>query len=138
MFQASDSSAKSQQQSKSSQPQQSSTGAAIPAQGDKFVDVQNSQIRRIIAQRLLESKQTVPHYYVKAAAALDEVNGVRESLKSQGIKVSPLLPAVSGQEHGIAGMNQTFIIEIALRISVQSECRAIIGDQFCFCALSST
>ena len=116
MFQASDSSAKSQQQSESNQPQQSSTGAATPAQGDKFVDVQNSQIRRIIAQRLLESKQTVPHYYVKAAAALDEVNGVRESLKSQGIKVSPLLPAVSEEEHGIAGVKHTFTVEIALTL----------------------
>lgn len=29
-----------------------------------YVDVPHSQIRRITAQRLLESKQTIPHYYL--------------------------------------------------------------------------
>jgi pyruvate/2-oxoglutarate dehydrogenase complex dihydrolipoamide acyltransferase (E2) component len=32
-----------------------------------FTDLPNSNIRRITAQRLLESKQTVPHYYVTVA-----------------------------------------------------------------------
>ena len=32
-----------------------------------FVDVQLSSVRKVIAQRLTESKQTIPHYYLKVA-----------------------------------------------------------------------
>ena len=46
------------------------------------------QIRKIIAKRLLESKQQVPHLYVRADAALDPVSALRESMKQQGTKVS--------------------------------------------------
>jgi pyruvate dehydrogenase E2 component (dihydrolipoamide acetyltransferase) len=39
--------------------------AAAPArEGQGYTDIPHTQIRRITAQRLLESKQTVPHYYL--------------------------------------------------------------------------
>jgi pyruvate dehydrogenase E2 component (dihydrolipoamide acetyltransferase) len=50
--------------------------------------VPNSQIRKIIAQRLLESKQTIPHLYLSADVDLDGVAALRESLKAQGQRVS--------------------------------------------------
>ena len=45
------------------------------------------QIRKIIAKRLLESKQTVPHLYLRADADLDPISAMRESMKQQGTKV---------------------------------------------------
>lgn len=75
-------------ESKSIQPEQKKpAGAAVPAQGQRFQDIANSQIRKIIAQRLLESKTTVPHYYVRATADLDATTTLRNSMKAQGTKV---------------------------------------------------
>ncbi|KAI3429594.1 hypothetical protein D9Q98_005680 [Chlorella vulgaris] len=56
--------------------------------GAGYTDIPNSQIRKIIAQRLLESKQTIPHLYVSADVDLDGVSALRAALKQQGVKVS--------------------------------------------------
>ena len=56
-------------------------------QGERYRDIPVSQIRKIIAQRLLESKTTVPHYYVRATADLEAVTMLRQTLKAQGTKV---------------------------------------------------
>lgn len=53
-----------------------------------YVDVPTSQIRRIIAQRLLESKSSIPHMYVSSDVELDAIMQLRESLRQQNIKVS--------------------------------------------------
>jgi pyruvate/2-oxoglutarate dehydrogenase complex dihydrolipoamide acyltransferase (E2) component len=57
-------------------------------QGESYTDVPNSQIRKIIAKRLLESKLTVPHYYLRGHADLATVTALRKTLKEQGAKVS--------------------------------------------------
>ncbi|MEW5297233.1 MAG: hypothetical protein WDW36_000457 [Sanguina aurantia] len=63
--------------------------AAVPlVPGGVYVDNPNSQIRRVIASRLLESKVTIPAMYVTATAPLDAVQALRSELASQGIKVS--------------------------------------------------
>ena len=78
-----------QQESKSVQPpHKEPAGEATPSQGDLYKDIPNSQIRKIIAKRLLESKNTVPHYYIKATAALDAATSMRQSMKAQGTKAS--------------------------------------------------
>lgn len=56
--------------------------------GPGYTDIANSQIRKIIAQRLLESKQQIPSMYVTATADVDAVAALRQSLKEQGKKVS--------------------------------------------------
>jgi pyruvate dehydrogenase E2 component (dihydrolipoamide acetyltransferase) len=53
-----------------------------------YVDIPTSQIRRIIAQRLIESKSSIPHMYVSSDVELDAIMQLRESLKHQNIKVS--------------------------------------------------
>ncbi|KAL4515178.1 hypothetical protein Ndes2526B_g09615 [Nannochloris sp. 'desiccata'] len=53
-----------------------------------YTDIPTTQIRRIIAQRLLESKSTIPHLYLSADVELDGIATMREALKSQGVKVS--------------------------------------------------
>jgi pyruvate dehydrogenase E2 component (dihydrolipoamide acetyltransferase) len=53
-------------------------GAAAP--GGEFTDVAHSQMRRVIAQRLTASKQSVPHYYLVADVQLDALLALRSKL----------------------------------------------------------
>lgn len=59
-----------------------------PPPGAAYTDIPTTQIRRIIAARLLESKSTIPHLYLSADVELDGIAQLREALKSQGVKVS--------------------------------------------------
>jgi pyruvate dehydrogenase E2 component (dihydrolipoamide acetyltransferase) len=47
-----------------------------------FVDIANSNIRKIIAQRLLESKQQIPHYYLSTTCRVDTVSALRAKLNA--------------------------------------------------------
>lgn len=51
-------------------------------QSDDYSDIPNSQIRRITAKRLLESKQTVPHYYLTIDCRVDKMVQLRQQLNS--------------------------------------------------------
>jgi pyruvate dehydrogenase E2 component (dihydrolipoamide acetyltransferase) len=65
------------------------SAATISTSGaDKFTDFPNTQIRKVIATRLLESKVTIPSLYLSMDAGLDEVMHLRKMLADQGIKVS--------------------------------------------------
>ncbi|KAI4352636.1 hypothetical protein L6164_006868 [Bauhinia variegata] len=58
-------------------------------QSDAFEDFPNSQIRKVIAKRLLESKQSTPHLYLTSDVILDPLLSLRKDLKEQyGVKVS--------------------------------------------------
>lgn len=69
-----------------------STSSALPSDDQlpppPFIDIPVTQIRRIIASRLCESKQTIPHLYLTAEVALEQVARMRASLKLMGLKVS--------------------------------------------------
>lgn len=62
--------------------------AAVPAPGPGvapvptgvFTDIPISNIRRVIAQRLMQSKQTIPHYYLSVDVNVGEVLLVRKEL----------------------------------------------------------
>lgn len=45
-----------------------------------FTDIPISNIRRVIAQRLMQSKQTIPHYYLSVDVNMGEVLLVRKEL----------------------------------------------------------
>ena len=47
-----------------------------------------STMRKVIAKRLTESKQRIPHFYVTASVDMTEVSKKRKSLKDQGISMS--------------------------------------------------
>ncbi|KAF9133956.1 pyruvate dehydrogenase complex dihydrolipoamide acetyltransferase component (E2), partial [Mortierella sp. GBA39] len=53
--------------------------AAAPA-GAAYTDIPVTNMRKIIAQRLTESKQNVPHYYVTVEMEMDKVLKLREVL----------------------------------------------------------
>ncbi len=50
-------------------------------------------MRRTIAQRLVQSKQTVPHFYLTATCTLDEMLAVRERLNAHAPKSADKTPA---------------------------------------------
>lgn len=49
---------------------------AVPA-GGAYTDEQLSQIKRVTAARLLESKQTIPHYYLTMECEMDALMALR-------------------------------------------------------------
>ncbi|KAL6894293.1 hypothetical protein ACP4OV_008391 [Aristida adscensionis] len=77
--------APSSQPTRDSQAQSASTSQKT----DTYEDIPNTQIRKVIAKRLLESKQTTPHLYLSKDVVLDPLLAFRNELKEQhGIKVS--------------------------------------------------
>ncbi|XP_051255914.1 dihydrolipoyllysine-residue acetyltransferase component of pyruvate dehydrogenase complex, mitochondrial [Dicentrarchus labrax] len=67
--------------------------AAVPAApAGTFTDIPISNIRKVIAQRLMQSKQTIPHYYLSVDVNMDQVLELRTELnaevKAQNIKLS--------------------------------------------------
>lgn len=74
--------------SKASQQPDEGKAGGKKGKGPQYTDTPNSQIRKIIAQRLLESKQQIPALYVSATADVDAVSALRQSLKDQGQKVT--------------------------------------------------
>ncbi|KAE8746223.1 hypothetical protein FOCC_FOCC007095 [Frankliniella occidentalis] len=73
----------------SAAPQAAATAAAA---GGAFTDIPLSSMRSVIAKRLLQSKQTVPHYYLTVDVNMDELSKLRKKLNStlekEGIKLS--------------------------------------------------
>ncbi|NWR00807.1 ODPX protein, partial [Paradoxornis webbianus] len=59
-----------------------------PAAPGTFTEIPASNIRRVIAKRLTESKTTIPHAYAAADCAIDEVLKLRKELAKDDIKVS--------------------------------------------------
>ena len=55
-----------------------------------YEDIQTSKMRKIIAQRLQEAKQTVPHFYLTIDCEIDELLKVRKELngRSDAFKIS--------------------------------------------------
>ncbi len=46
----------------------------------EFYAIKNNNVRKVIAKRLLESKQTVPHFYLSCEFKIDKLNELRHSL----------------------------------------------------------
>jgi pyruvate dehydrogenase E2 component (dihydrolipoamide acetyltransferase) len=48
-----------------------------------YTDIKLSNMRKTIAERLLESKQTIPHYYLTATCRIDKLLQIREQMNSK-------------------------------------------------------
>ncbi|XP_048418335.2 dihydrolipoyllysine-residue acetyltransferase component of pyruvate dehydrogenase complex, mitochondrial [Stegostoma tigrinum] len=63
-----------------------------PVPTGTFTDIPLSNIRKVIAQRLMQSKQTIPHYYLSIDVNMDNILELRkqlnEEVKSKNIKLS--------------------------------------------------
>lgn len=69
----------------------STSGVEVGTEYDSYSDIPHSQIRRVTASRLLQSKQQVPHYYLTVDVRLDalletraRLNEARASLARKG------------------------------------------------------
>ncbi|KAL0317296.1 UNVERIFIED_CONTAM: pyruvate dehydrogenase complex, mitochondrial [Sesamum angustifolium] len=71
-------------------PPSASTGSKSSVQqAAAYEDLPNSQIRKVIATRLLESKQSTPHLYLSTDVTLDPLLSFRKELKANyDVKVS--------------------------------------------------
>ncbi|KAG1360793.1 Dihydrolipoyllysine-residue acetyltransferase component 3 of pyruvate dehydrogenase complex, mitochondrial [Cocos nucifera] len=58
------------------------TKEAAAVQALAYVDIPNSQIRKVTASRLLLSKQTIPHYYLTVDTCVDKLMELRGQLNS--------------------------------------------------------
>ncbi|KAJ8347532.1 hypothetical protein SKAU_G00261210 [Synaphobranchus kaupii] len=66
--------------------------AAVPT--GTFTDIPISNIRKVIAQRLMQSKQTIPHYYLSVDVNMDQVLELRKEL-NQEVKVDNIKLSVN-------------------------------------------
>lgn len=73
-----------------------STAQATPnvtaSASQDFTDIPVTQIRKVIAERLLESKRNIPHYYLTVEIEVDELMRIRALLnkrfEKEGVKLS--------------------------------------------------
>jgi pyruvate dehydrogenase E2 component (dihydrolipoamide acetyltransferase) len=73
-----------------------------------FAEVPHTPMRRAIARRLTESKQTIPHFTVRATLRVDELLRLRAGLLDVGTKVSVtdlLVKAVARAHAAVPRMN---------------------------------
>ncbi|MGF1640531.1 MAG: 2-oxo acid dehydrogenase subunit E2, partial [Rhodospirillales bacterium] len=57
--------------------------AAVPQPAAAFVEVPNSTMRKVIAQRLSASKRDIPHYYLTIDCNLDALEELRQTLNAR-------------------------------------------------------
>lgn len=57
---------------------------AITDPAGQFTDLPLSNIRKVIAKRLLESKQSIPHYYLSVDIRMDDILELRKELNEFG------------------------------------------------------
>ncbi|MFB9315587.1 dihydrolipoamide acetyltransferase family protein [Nocardioides plantarum] len=72
---------------------------AGPAAGDGWTDEPHSRLRRLVATRLTQSKQTVPHFYLRRTVRVDALLAVRAQLNAvspQKISVNDLVVRAVG------------------------------------------
>ncbi|KAJ9079433.1 pyruvate dehydrogenase complex dihydrolipoamide acetyltransferase component (E2), variant 2 [Entomophthora muscae] len=76
---------------RSSPPAPVSAAPAPPSTSGAYTDIPLSNIRKVIATRLTESKQQIPHYYLTVEANVDKVMKLRQHLNGiakDGYKLS--------------------------------------------------
>ncbi|XP_076816936.1 pyruvate dehydrogenase protein X component-like [Clavelina lepadiformis] len=57
-------------------------------QDSNSVDIELSNVRKVIAKRLTESKQTIPHAYSSTDCIIDKVLAMRKQFSQDGVKLS--------------------------------------------------
>ncbi|CAI9780010.1 unnamed protein product [Fraxinus pennsylvanica] len=61
---------------------QAPKAAATAAAGLDYTDIPHAQIRKVTASRLLQSKQTIPHYYLTVDTCVDKLMELRNELNA--------------------------------------------------------
>jgi pyruvate dehydrogenase E2 component (dihydrolipoamide acetyltransferase) len=61
----------------------SSSSADVPDFGQSYREEANSSVRKIIARRLLEAKQSIPHFYLTIECVIDDLLKLRKDLNGR-------------------------------------------------------
>lgn len=73
--------------SQSSAPRAPSAGIDAKKQADllgmTYKEIPNNNIKKVVASRLLESKQTIPHFYLTVECRLDDLMAARERINAE-------------------------------------------------------
>lgn len=85
-----------------------------------FTDEATTGIRRVIAQRLLESKQTIPHYYLSASCRIDTLSALRAKLNE----------SLAASDGGKISMNDFVIKASAMALKKVPEANASWHEDF--------
>jgi len=72
----------------SSAPAPTHVAQPLPSESASYVDIPLTNMRRVIATRLTESKSTIPHAYASIDSDMSAVTELRQKLKADGVKVS--------------------------------------------------
>ena len=64
------------------QKQAAPAGKKVDLPSEMFKDMEVSQIRKVIAERLTHSKQNIPHYYVTVSVSMDKLIALRAKLNA--------------------------------------------------------
>ena len=73
---------------KKAAPKAAAASGPVPDFGQPYTEVPHTGMRKVIAQRLLEAKTTIPHFYLPIDCNIDEIIKVRKELAESGVKVS--------------------------------------------------
>ncbi|WP_218004365.1 2-oxo acid dehydrogenase subunit E2 [Microtetraspora niveoalba] len=79
-----------------------STASQGSTTGQGFTDEPHSRIRKAVATRLSESKQTVPHFYLRATVRVDRLLELRRQLNESGparVSLNDLVIKAAAQAH---------------------------------------
>ena len=97
-----------------------------------FTDTPHSRLRRTIASRLTESKQTAPHFYLRGTATVDRLLALRAELnagETNRISVNDFVIKAVAKAHGlIPALNVTWTPDAIRRYSSVDIAVAIATD----------
>ncbi|WP_425364001.1 pyruvate dehydrogenase complex dihydrolipoamide acetyltransferase [Candidatus Tisiphia endosymbiont of Hybos culiciformis] len=96
------------------QPTNSGKIGAVNRNHEEYRSVPNNNIRKIIAKRLLESKQTIPHFYLSIECNMDKLFDIREDINKSLMEESKIRISV----------NDFVILAVAKALKVVPEANA--------------
>jgi len=123
-------------QPKTQPPTQISGSAPLLRGGrPKWVDTPVTGIRNVIAKRLTESKQTVPHQYTSVKVDLAQATDMRKQLSGTGVKISMndlILKATSVALQKVPQLNAVWNGEESTQLQGVDMCMAVATPQGLF------
>ncbi|CAH8556376.1 unnamed protein product [Schistosoma turkestanicum] len=98
-----------------------STTASQISMSGKFEDIDVSNMRSVIAKRLTQSKQTIPHYYLTMDIQVDEILEIRSKINSN---LSNLNKSTSDEPISKISLNDILIKAASLTCLKVPECNS--------------
>lgn len=95
-------------------------GGAVRRHPVEMVKAPNSSMRKVIAKRLLESKQQVPHFYLTVECEIDRLLDVRAQLNGQAVAQA----GKTGSPAYKISVNDMIIKAVACSLRDKPECNA--------------